>query len=222
MFRVSLVCVVLGVGTADAQPNASTVLANVQHVYAGADHLTAQFHQTVTAAAFGSTATSNGTLWVEKPAKFRFDYLQKTRGGTSPAKSFVFDGATLWIVDRPNLKIYKQTAKTSALPAAVSFLTNASALDSQFTVSIDSSGAHGGKNAVVLALVPKQPSAQYKQLFFVVDRSSWRVDESIVINSAGDSTDIAFTSPDTRTAAPAKTFAIDPKDWPTYQLSVVP
>jgi outer membrane lipoprotein-sorting protein len=211
----SVVCVVVLTRLASAQSPA--IVAKMQHYYASASHLTAEFHQTVTNATFGTTHTSAGTLYVAKPSSFRWDYLDR---GKYVIKSFLFDGTTLWLVGHPNRQLVKANVNTSALPAAVAFLTGAGALSSQFTITLDTSGKHAGPGATVLALAPKQPSAAFKELHFVVDPSDGHVTESIVVDSSGDTNDFTFASPDTTKPVKPSWFAVDPRALPTYKLVV--
>jgi outer membrane lipoprotein-sorting protein len=216
-----VVATALSIGPAAAAPStpsADVVLANVQRYYASARRLTAQFRQRVTNPSFGTTHDSVGKLYAAEPAQFRFEYRQKKNGKTVRVKEFVFDGKALWYVDHPNMQIYRQPAQRSALPAAIGFLTGASSLASDFAVSLAASGTYGGAHDVVLQLAPKQPSAQYKQLVFVVDPSDWHVKESIVIDASGATNDFTFFSEDTSAKVPASLFAFDPKALPTYKL----
>ena len=150
--------------TASAQaPSATVVLANVQKFYAGQQQLTATFQQVVTQAAFGTTATTNGSVRVEKPSLFRLDYVSTKNIVT---KSFIFDGKILWIIDVPNKQVIQNqvapNAPNASMPAAVSFLTGAANLAKQFNVAINTSGKFVGTKATVLELTPKQTSAQIK------------------------------------------------------------
>jgi outer membrane lipoprotein-sorting protein len=211
-----------GVAVAEpAPPSAATMLANVQQFYAKANHLAAQFHQSVTNAMTNITKVSNGELWVATPAQLRWDYLEKRPAGVKRSKTFVFDGATLWLVDHQNKKIFQNDVANSAVPAVVSFLTGGAALTKEFNVALDTSGTFGGANATVLALTPKQPSAQYKQLFFVVDRSDWHISESISINSNGDTNAFTFSSLDLKSTVDAGWFQVSPTKLPSYELVVV-
>jgi outer membrane lipoprotein-sorting protein len=215
---------ILGIGAAAAQPGpptAATVLGNVQQRYANASHLTAQFRQVVTYATFNTTKTSDGKLCVAKPVQFRFDYLKKQQSAVTVARTFAFDGSTLWLIDHENKQILQNQVQGSALPAAVSFLTGASNLTTQFNVALNTSGTFGGKSATVLELTPKQPSAQYKQVFFVVDPSDWHVSESIVIDANGDVNDFKFFNSDLTSTVKPQWFQVNPSSLPTYKLIVV-
>jgi outer membrane lipoprotein carrier protein len=219
-FGVLVMMLAAPVASAQA-PSAATVLANVQHFYAKANQLTASFRQTVTHAAFDDAQTSDGRLWVRKPSDFRFDYLQKHGGTVTVTKTFVFDGSTLWLVNHANKQIFQNQTQSGVLPAAVSFLTGGAALTSQFAVAIDTSGTFGAKGTVVLALTPKQPSAQYKQVFFAIDPRDWHVKESIVVASNGDTNDFAFYAPDLVTPVKPTLFQVNPAALPTYKLTKV-
>ncbi|MDX2091778.1 MAG: outer membrane lipoprotein carrier protein LolA [Kofleriaceae bacterium] len=204
-----------------APPSAPTVLGNVQKFYANANHLTAQFKQVVTNSTFNTTKTSNGKLWVAKPTQFRWDYLDKARGAVTVTRTFVFDGTTLWVVDHKNKQLLQNQTQGGVLPAAVSFLTGGGNLAAQFNVTLDTSGTYGGSNATVLELTPKQPSAQYSKLFFVVDPTDWHISQSIVIASNGDTNAFNFYSPDLKSPVKASWFQVSPKSVPTYKLVVV-
>lgn len=208
-------------GAQPAQPSAATVLANVQQFYATASHMTAQFRQVVTYATFNTTKASDGKLWVAKPTQFRWDYLKKKQNVVTVAKTFAFDGTTLWLLDHENKQILQNQAQSSVLPAAVSFLTGAGSLATQFNVALNTSGTYGSKSTMVLELTPKQPSAQYKQVFFVVEPSNWHISESIVIDSNGDTNDFKFFNSDLTSTVKPQWFQVNPSSLPAYKLVVV-
>jgi outer membrane lipoprotein carrier protein len=217
-FCVLVMLLAAPVASAQA-PSAATVLANVQQFYANTNQLTATFRQTVTNAAFNTSKASDGRLWVRKPSDFRWDYLEKRNGAVVVTKSFIFDGATLWLVDHANKQIVQSQTQSGVLPAAVSFLAGSGSLGSQFAVAINTSGTFGTKGTVVLELTPNQPSAQYKKLFFVIDQSDWHVKESIVIDSSGDTNRFSFYAPNLTSAVKATLFQVNPAALPKYKLT---
>src|SRR5262249_9771213 len=82
-------------------PTANDVVDKVQGFYASIKQVTAQFRQTVTNDMMGSTKTSDGTLWLLKPGKMRWDYLEKKKDQDKKEqvvvkKSFITNGTTLW------------------------------------------------------------------------------------------------------------------------------
>lgn len=227
ILRTALLALVLAAlptlaDAAPPEPSPEAVLARVQHYYAGASHLTAEFRQVVTNATFGASATSTGTLWVARPLRFRLDYLAKHETSPTVAKTFAFDGKTLWMVDHENLQLIRNHVQGSVVPAAVAFLAGTGTLAADFHVAFDTSGHYAGKDATVLALTPKHPSAAYQQLFLVVDGADGHVRESIVLDSNGNTSDFSFYRPDLKKPVEKTWFEVDPKALPTYKVIVVP
>ena len=66
--------------TATAAVTADTALDNVQKFYGSIKQVTALFRQTVTNDTFGSTKSSDGTVFIMKPGKMRWEYTQKKKG----------------------------------------------------------------------------------------------------------------------------------------------
>ncbi len=204
--------------SAQPQPNAQTVLANVQKFYAAPKQMTATFRQEVTQATFNMTEKSDGTLYVLKPSSLRWDYKLKTSAGVKPDKTFVLNGSMVWLVDHNNKQIIQGSTQGTAMPAAISFLTGSGNLASDFNVALDKSGKYGAAGMTVLALTPKKPSAQYKQLFFVVDPKDSHINESIVIDANSNTNDFHFYAPDLQTPIGAQLFTVNPASLPTYRV----
>jgi outer membrane lipoprotein carrier protein len=223
--RLAIVALVIPL-SAIAQPKpertAAQVLADVETTYAKPQHLTAKFEQTVTYATMGTTKKSAGTVYLAKPDKMRWDYVEAKQKRVD--KSFIFDGTTLWVVEPSNLQVLKHTAQNHTLPAAISFLNQSERLAKEFDVAFADATAqktHGVPGGVLLSLVPKQAAAQIKQLYFVIDPSTNQVARSIVIDSSDNVNAFAFRDADLKKKLDAKYFAFDPKTVPTYKVVTV-
>ena len=59
--------------TAAPSNKANDVVDQVQKFYANIKQVTAQFRQSVTYDTFGSTKTSDGQVYIQKPGKMRWD-----------------------------------------------------------------------------------------------------------------------------------------------------
>jgi len=156
---------------------APQVVASVQKFYLDTQKLKADFKQTYTNTVFGKSSTSTGKVYVQKPGKMRWDYVTPER------KHFISDGTTLWVYEPVNKQAYKQDLKNTVLPVAVTFLYGQGDLAKDFTPTLDP-GKYGVKGDLVLKLTPKQPSAQYKHLWLVVDPADYHVKESIVLEAS--------------------------------------
>ena len=185
-------------------PTASQVLADVQAHYATVTDLTLDFEQKVTNITFGATKTSEGTLFLQKPNRFRLDYVK--RGKLD--KEFIYDGSTLWIVEHQNLSILKNTAPNAALPAVGSFLTNGN-LAATYDVALSGN---------TLALTPKQPDTALTKLELVVDLTTSEVTASIVTDPSGNTNDFAFKSSKAAKIS-ATRFVFSPSSQPGYKLT---
>ena len=89
---VQSVPIVAAPGAGSATASANDVVDSVQKFYANIKQVTAQFRQSVTNDTFGSTKTSDGTVWIMKPGKMRWDYLEKKKTKVEVKKSFISNG----------------------------------------------------------------------------------------------------------------------------------
>src|SRR4051812_30194595 len=148
---------------------ATEVVDRVQQFYAGIKQVTAQFRQSVTNNTFGSTKASDGTVWIMKPGKMRWDYLEKKKDSVEVKKSFISNGSNLYVVEHDNKQVVKKNLSQDLMPVAVTFLYGKGDLKAEFTPEVDTSGTYGGKDDLVLKLTPKKVSAQYKNLYLVIN-----------------------------------------------------
>jgi outer membrane lipoprotein carrier protein len=205
--------------SAPASPvDANTAVQNIQKFYANIKQVTASFRQSVKNATFGTTKDSDGKVWLAKPGKMRWDYLEKTKGAVTVKKSFISDGKTLYVVEHDNKQVIKKNLQQDLMPVVVSFLYGTGDLAKEFNAALDTSGTYGTKGDVVLKLTPKQPSAQYKNLYLVADGKDFRVKESIIIDSSNNVNHFRFYSPDWTTPVKDSYFEFTPKSVPTYRV----
>ncbi len=108
---------------------ATEVMDRVQQFYAGIKQVTAQFRQSVTNNTFGSTKTSDGSVWIMKPGKMRWDYLEKKKDPANPGKevvevkkSFISNGTYLYVVEHDNKQVVTKNLQQDRMPVAGSFL----------------------------------------------------------------------------------------------------
>jgi outer membrane lipoprotein carrier protein len=182
---------------APATPStAAEVVDRVQQFYTGIKQVTASFRQAVTNDTFGSTKTSDGTLWIMKPGKMRWDYLEKKKAVVEVKKSFISNGTYLYVVEHDNKQVVKKNLEHDLMPVAVSFLYGKGDLKAEFQPEIDRSGKYGEKDDIVLKLTPKQPSAQYKNLYLVVSPGDFHVSQSVIIDSSNNVNHFRFYGPD--------------------------
>lgn len=204
--------------TAATPATATDVVDRVQRFYASIKQVTASFRQSVTNDTFGNTKTSDGTVWIMKPGKMRWDYLEKTKNGIEVEKSFISNGAYLYVVEHDNKQVVKKNLERDLMPVAVSFLYGKGDLKAEFSPELDRSGKYGEKGDLVLKLTPKQPSAQYKNLYLVVSPRDFHVSQSVIIDSSNNVNHFRFFAPDFEKAMKDSYFEFDERSVKSYRV----
>lgn len=198
--------------------NASDVVDNVQKFYANIKQVSSAFRQTVKNSTFGTEKTSDGKVWLLKPGKMRWDYYEKKKTSVETKRSFISNGTTLYVVEHDNKQVMKKDLKQDLLPVAVTFLYGKGDLKGEFNSAIDSSGTYGGKDDIVLKLTPKQPSAQYKNLYLVVNKTDYHVSQSVIVDSSNNVNHFRFFAPDFDAPIKDTWFEFDPRSVPNYRV----
>jgi outer membrane lipoprotein carrier protein len=175
------------------RPPASTVVERLQKVYEGTTSLKAKFSQTLSGP-MGKRQAS-GAVLLKKPGKMRWDYEKPEK------KLFVADGTMLWMYEPEDEQAFRQPLSSSQLPAQVSFLFGRGSLLKEFEVSYFDGQKLGEPGDFVLKLVPKQATAQYKHLVFVVDPQSLMVKQTLLYDQQGGTNHLTFAAIETNLKA---------------------
>ncbi|MEO8554473.1 MAG: outer membrane lipoprotein carrier protein LolA [Kofleriaceae bacterium] len=198
--------------------SALDVVTNVQKFYAGIQQVTAQFQQTVHISTFGTDKTSGGSVWIVKPGKMRWDYLETKGTNVVVKKSFISNGTNLYVVEHDNKQVVTKNLQQDLMPVAVSFLYGKGDLKAEFNAVLDDKSSYGGKGDYVLKLTPKKPSAQYKNLYLVADPTQFRVKESVIIDSSNNVNHFQFYKPDFEKPVKDTWFEFNKASVPNYRI----
>jgi outer membrane lipoprotein carrier protein len=168
------------VAVAAATQDVDAVVKAMQAKYDGTRDFTARFTQRYTYTVLRRTEESSGTVHFLKPGLMRWDYASPTK------KSFIIDGAALWIHQpEDHVALVDRCFKEDALTASVAFLWGAGKIRDQFDVSAFG-GTFGEKTDHHLLLTPKQKNSAFAKLILVVDPKSHRVKQSVVVDPQGN------------------------------------
>jgi outer membrane lipoprotein carrier protein len=198
--------------------HAAEVVDKVQKFYAGIQQVSAQFRQAVTNDTWGSTKTSDGAVFIMKPGKMRWDYLEQRKSDVIVKKSFISNGTLLYVVEHDNKQVMKKNLGQDLMPVAVSFLYGKGDLKAEFSPELDTSGKYGEKDNLVLKLTPRQPSAQYKNLYLVVSATDFHVTQSVIVDSSNNVNHFRFFSPDFVKPIKPSTFEFDERSVKNYRV----
>ena len=189
---------------APSRPPVAEVVTQLQKSYESIAALRAKFAQTLSGPM--GKRTASGTVALKKPGKMHWDYEKPEK------KLFVADGTTLWVYEPEDEQAYKQALSSSQLPAQVSFLFGRGKLQEEFEVSYYDDQPLGEPGDLVLKLIPKVASAQYRHLLFVVQPKSFLVKETILFDQQGGQNDLLFTAiePNPKAGVDDSRFAFTP------------
>ena len=163
------------------------VVDAIQKTYEGTRNFTGAFTQKFTYTMLRRTQESTGRVTFEKPGRMRWDYTKPT------GKSFIVDQKALWIV-QPEDKVAFVNAcfKQDGLTASVAFLWGEGKLREQFNISWFD-GVFGAPTDHHLLLLPKDANSVFARLILVVDPTSNRVKQSVVVDPAGNVNQFIFS-----------------------------
>ena len=164
--------------------DATCVVKKVQSIYQSASSMTATFKQEYTYAVYQRTQLSTGQLFLKKPGRMRWDYK------TPQSKVFVSNGDVLWVYEPEKNQAYKKSLEDSELPIAISFLMGKGNLLNAFIPTIDGVT----DETVTLVLKPIKTSRHYKQLKLVVNRSSFMVKQTTILDPANNTNTVTFSN----------------------------
>ncbi len=160
------------------------VASRLQAIYEKTTDFKAAFRQEYKSKALDRTKVSSGYIYVKKPGLMRWDY-KKPR-----PKNFVADGKALFIYD-PQLEqvMVDRSFSGSSMSTAVSFLWGKGKLVDDFKVSFSKDGKG---DFYTLKLLPKS-TARFKELYFKVDKRTFFVRETLVVDPGGNTNRITFS-----------------------------
>ena len=169
----------------------------VQKFYADIKQVTAQFRQSVTYDTFGSTKTSDGTVWIQKPGKMRWDYLEKKKDKVVVKKSFISNGSYLYMVEHDNKQVVKKNLAQDLMPVAVSFLYGKGDLKAEFNAELDKSGKYGTKERPRPQADAEEAVARSTRTCTSSSRpKDFHVTQSVIVDSSNNVNHFRFFAPD--------------------------
>jgi outer membrane lipoprotein carrier protein len=186
-----------------AAPTVDEVVAGIQSFYQTATDLKADFTQTYTYKVYARKQVSKGAVYFKKPRKMRWDYK------SPQPKVFVADGKTLWVYEPEENQVFKRSLNNSQLPVALTFMGGEGDLSAEFnTALVDDPD----EKTWLVELVPKKDAGDYQKLHLRVDRATFAVQSSTVIDPVGNINHVAFGGVQTNAGLPDSGFVFVPPE----------
>jgi outer membrane lipoprotein carrier protein len=198
------------------QPAASLdeVVKALEAAYGKLNDLKAEFDQTAFNKSLNQTIPAQGTVYLKKGGKLRWEYADPT------PQQIVSDGKTLWVYTPALSQVNVGPAPEALAGPAGSFLTGLGKVREHFGVRFLNPAEPRDKDGnVVLDLTPKQPLPTMTRLILSLDPRSWDVRRAVVYDQFENTVTMQFrkTSVNTGLADSLFTF-VAPKGVATVPL----
>jgi outer membrane lipoprotein carrier protein len=165
------------------------VVNGVHRFYKDARDLRAQFTQIYTYTVYDRSQTSSGRVFFKKPRMMRWDYQKPV------SKVFVADGQMLWVYEPEENQAFRRKLGSSQLPVALTFMTGSGDLRQEFDIDVKTENP----KHFTLEMRPKKNEGDYKKVILTVDRTSFAVLTSTIIDAVGNKNQVIFKDMKTNT-----------------------
>ena len=146
----------------------------------------------------------NGRVMFSKPGRMRWNYAAPN------GDIIVSDGTTLWAYQADERQAIQQNMGQSQLPTAITFLAGTGRITDSFTFRLLDANQFRFPNGYVLELRPTTPQPTYERIVFYVDRASFQVVRTAVIDAQGNQNRFDFSNPQVNLNIPLTTFRWSP------------
>ena len=193
--------------TPPADPNrpltADEVAERIQGFYDRTTDFQADFVQVSRNRLYGEERR-NGRVMFSKPGRMRWNYAAPN------GDIIVSDGTTLWAYQADERQAIQQNMGQSQLPTAITFLAGTGRITDSFTFRLLDANQFRFPNGYVLELRPTTPQPTYERIVFYVDRASYQVVRTAVIDAQGNQNRFDFSNPQVNLNIPLTTFRWSP------------
>jgi len=197
----------------DAEALKQLQVEKIQQYYLSAGDFSVTFEQRYHSRLTKRMKKSLGKIDFAQPMKMRWQYTEPDN------KAFITNGNSLWMVDWEQKQVREhKSLKSSELEAALGFLWGGERISDRYNITElkmkNVEGVSEVGERILFELVPKDTS-QFELLYILVDPKSFRITETIVVDTIGNFNQLIFTDAKTKQTFPKDhfTFTTPSKDW---------
>lgn len=192
-------------GVSGADVTLDEVIGRIEDRYAKLDDLKASFQQTAFNRSLGQTIPAEGTVYLKKGGKMRWEYTAPT------PQQIVSDGRTIWIYTPELNQVNVGEAPRVLAGPAGSFLAGLGKLRTHFSVRfLNPARKTGDEGLYVLDLRPRKPEPGLTRLVVEVDPRDYLVRSAEVHDRFDNTVRMRFTKIETNGGLPDRLFAFVP------------
>ena len=183
-----LVALALLAVPADAAQGLDDVIRDVEAAYGRLTDLKAEFSQSAFNKSLNQTIQAEGTVFLKKGGKLRWEYTQPT------PQEIVSDGKTLWVYTPTLNQVNTGPAPEALSGPAGSFLAGLGKLREHFDVRfLNPAQPKDGDGNWVLDMKPKQPLPTLSRLILSLDHRELQTRKAVVYDRFENTVTMKFT-----------------------------
>jgi outer membrane lipoprotein carrier protein len=207
-------CLVLAAASSVPAATLDDVVRDLESAYSRMTDLRAEFTQTAFNKSLNQTIPAQGTVYLKKGGKLRWEYKEPT------PQEIVSDGKRLWVYTPALNQVNVGDAPEALAGPAGSFLAGLGRLRAVFSVRfLNPARPQDADGHWVLDLTPKQPLPTLARLVLTVDRKTWEVRQAVVYDQFENTVTMRFTGVAINSSLPDGLFTfVAPKGVATVPL----
>ena len=187
-------------GPADEKAN---VVAGLQAWLDGTQTLDMRFQQSLVSSALGTTATEKGRMYLERPGKLRWDYLDPER----KIALLLGDQTALYLEEDKLMSRGRLTGEQGLFPR---LLAGNGRVDELFIGTLMATPFTGGRGSYRLRLVPKGEFQSLGVVILTLRPPSFILEGAELLDETGNRTTYTFSSLRRNQGLPEGIFAFEP------------
>ena len=196
-----VVCLSLGVASAVPAQTLEDVVRDLETAYGSMTDLRAEFTQTAFNKSLNQTIPAQGTVYLKKGGKLRWEYTEPT------PQEIVSDGKQLWVYTPSLNQVNVGDAPEALAGPAGSFLAGLGRLRAEFSVRfLNPAQPTDAEGNWVLDLEPKQPLPTLARLILSVDAKTWAVRKAVVYDQFENTVTMRLTKVAVNSGLPDRLF----------------
>src|SRR5207302_8992626 len=187
---VALLFACLALVTPSAVPaqTLEDVVRDLETAYGRMADLRAEFTQTAFNKSLNQTIPAQGTVYLKKGGKLRWEYTEPT------PQEIVSDGKKLWVYTPSLNQVNVGDAPEALAGPAGSFLAGLGRLRAEFAVRfLNPAEPRDGEGNWVLDLTPKRPLPTLARLVLSMDAKTWELRRAVVYDQFENTVTMRFT-----------------------------
>jgi outer membrane lipoprotein carrier protein len=200
---VSALIVAAALAATSPVDDKATVVAGLQAWLDGTSTLDVRFRQSLVSSALGTTASETGRLYLERPGKLRWDYLEPEK----KVALLIGDRTELYLEEERLLSRGRLTGEQGLFPR---LLAGHDRVEALFSANLVATPSTGGNGSYRLRLVPRVEPASATAVTLTLHPRDFAIEAAEVLDDTGNRTTYTFSSLRRNRALPDGLFAFEP------------